>query len=186
MAITSYNAVRIGQITTVTVTSDLEGTIYYHWFVDGVHVGATTSPQYTLLVEAGGQVRIEAIDTNDAAYDWVANAPAGWPARKLLWWIRSLDSDVASYRVEQNRDAAGWTELVTIDHDEDQWSYQHLTDRLDDLIAYQWRVLPIDAAGNAGTPLSLGSETVVRTPDAPAFTITFDQGTTTVTFAAAA
>jgi hypothetical protein len=59
------------------------------------------------------------------------------------------------------------------------------TPRLDDLTTYTWRVIPIDAVGNEGTPLEIESESVVRRPDPPAFTATFDDGTSTVEFAEA-
>lgn len=170
---------------TVTVTSDLSGTIYYHWYIDGAYIASTMSPAYSFYLAEDECVRVTCIDTNNASYDAIANAPAGYPARRSLWWVRSIDSDVSHYRVEQNKDAAGWTEIGIVHHDDTQWSYSFLTEPLTDLSSYQWRVYPVDAAGNDGTVITLGAETVVRTPDAPDFTISFDGDTDTVTYTAA-
>ena len=104
-------------------------------------------------------------------------------ARRELWWTRSTESDVAFYRVKQQRAAAG---LATIAEPPatDEWSYRTTTPRLDDLTNYDWEILPVDAAGNEGTALVIQQEQVVRTPDAPDFTVSFDGGTTRVTFTA--
>lgn len=185
MAITGYAQVRSGNVTTVTATSDLVGTVYFNWYIDGAFVSVTTTPTMSFSLEPGDQVRIEAIDTNDQDFDSVANAPAGWPARRTLWWVRSVDADVVKYRVEQRKGAGAWSTVGVVPHDELQWSYWLMSPRLDDLSTYEWRVIPIDAAGNDGTATSIGPELIVRTPDAPRFSATFNPGATTVTLAAA-
>ena len=86
------------------------------------------------------------------------------------------------YRVEQKLGAGDWETLRIVPQVADQWAYSLLTDRLDDLSSYTWRVIPVDAAGNDGTAITIGAELIVRTPDAPDFTATFDSGTTKVTF----
>lgn len=186
MAITSYQQQRFGTVIIVTVTSDLSGTIYYHWYIDGAFIASTQSPTRSFILEAGDQVRIEVNDTNDADYDPVANAPDGYPARRTIWWIRSTDDDVANYRVEQKKGEGDWTSIGIVRRNGATWAYSLLSPRLDDLSAYQWRVTPVDEAGNDGTAKTVQSEDVVRTPDAPDFTATFDSGTTKVTFAEAA
>jgi len=185
VAITGYTRARVGNLTRVTVTSGLSGTIYYHWYIDGAWVGSGRSPTRTFHLPADDQVVLVCQDTNDADYDPVAEAPAGWPARRTLYWLRSVDPAIAAYRIEQNRAGAGWVTLGIVRQDGTRWEHQLLTPRLDDLIVYQWRVVPMDAAGNDGTALTIGTETVVRTPDAPAFAATFDEETTQVTLAAA-
>ena len=185
MAITSYQQQRFGAVTVVTVTSDLSGTIYYHWYIDGAFIASTQLPTRSFILEAGEQVRIEVNDTNDVDYDPVANAPDGYPARRTIWWIRSIGDDVARYRVEQKKGAGDWASIGTVQRNAATWSYSLLSPRLDDLSTYQWRVIPCDEAGNDGTAKSVQSEDVVRIPDAPDFTITFDSGTAKVTFAEA-
>ena len=44
MAITGYSQVRSGNVTTVTAASDLTGTVYFNWYVDGAFVSVTTAP----------------------------------------------------------------------------------------------------------------------------------------------
>lgn len=186
MAITAYSSVRHGNATTVTVTSDLSGTIYYHWYSDGAYIASTTSASRSFLYDTDDQSRITVQDTNDADYDPIANAPVGYPAKRTVTWIRSIDSDVARYRIEQQLGAGSWAVIGLVQHVATTWQYELLTPRLDDLGVYTWRMIPVDAAGNDGTARTLDAETIVRTPDAPRFTIAFDGGTTKVTFAMAA
>ena len=185
MSITDYSVVRIGNVSEVTVTSSIGGTVYYHWYLDGVWQGATTEPVKTFWLDQDEQARVEVLDTADADYDYTANAPDGYPARKTLWWCRSTDDDVDHYRIEQQQDGGDWESLGRIHPRPNQWDFSLTTGRLDDLSDYAWQVIPVDILGNDGTALALDAETVVRTPDAPDFTATFDEGTTRVTFAEA-
>ena len=185
MAITAYTMTRFGTTTTVEVTSDLSGTIFYHWYADGAYLGMTTTPARTFALEYDEMIRVECQDTTDADYDPIANAPDGWPARRSIFWTRSTDTDAAGYRVEQKAGAGDWTEIGRIHQNATAWSFAVLSPRLTDLTVYQWRVVPMDAAGNDGTPITLDAETVVRTPDAPDFEFTYDEDTDQITFAAA-
>ena len=185
MAITDIQTNRAGNVTTVTVTSDLSGTIYYHWYIDGSFIATTQLNVYQFYLENDDQVRIEINDTNDPDYDPIANAPAGYPARRTIYWVRSQDSDVRHYRIEQQKDGGGWASIGEVLHDVNQWAYSLESPRLDDLSEYEWRIIPVDLAGNDGTALALDSEKIVHTPDAPDFTVTFNEGPDTVTFAAA-
>lgn len=185
MTITGAQLGRVGNVTTVTVVSDLGGSIYYHWYRDGCFVRCTQVPHHDFAIEAGDQARIECIDSNDANFDPIANAPDAYPARRTISWLRSLATDIDHYRVEQNRASGGWTLIRRVPHDPGVWQYRVLTPRLDDLTDYQWRIVPVDAAGNEGTAETVDAETIVRTPDAPDFTISFDPDTTRVTFAEA-
>ncbi len=191
MTITAYTAVRIGNVTRVTATSDLTPPVYFHWWLDGTWVASTgTDPVYAFRQEPGEQLRIEALDTTDAAQTpealAVASGLVSWPARRTLWWIRSIDASVVRYRLEQKKGAGAWTSLALVPRDGEAWIYSTVSDRLDDLTDYEWRVYPIDAASNDGTVIALSAEHVVRWPDAPDVTVAFDGGTTRVTFAAAA
>jgi len=180
MAITSYSTTRQGDLLTVTVVSSLTGTIYYHWYADGSYLAGSASPTRSFLVPAGEQIRVTAVDTNDPDFDPFASPPAGYPARRTLWWVASTDLDVGHYRVEQQREAEGWLEIGQVSAS-GSWAYQLLTPRLDDKTTYSWRLIPVDQAGNDGAALSLGSEFVVRSPDAPNLAISYDAGTAKVT-----
>lgn len=186
MAITSYTFQRTGCMTVVTVVSDLEGTVLYHWYLDGVYVGMTHHPERGFLLEVGDQADVQVNDTIDPDYDAVANAPVVYPANRTLWWVRSLDETTVAYRVEQKLGAGDWEEIGTVYRDGAQWDYSFLTPRLDDLGLYYWQIIPVDASGNDGTAVSADSETIVRKPDAPDFDIAFDSGTTKVAFSEAA
>lgn len=183
--ITAYTQHRFGPLVEITVTSDLSGQIWYHWYVDGQYVGVTVGPARTIYLSGDEQARVVVVDTTDAGFDPYAAPPDRYPPRRLLWWLRSLDSDVARYRAEQKKGAGDWETVGIVHHDANRWSYQLLTGRLDDLSDYQFRVVPIDRAGNDGTPIALDAERIVRIPDAPDFEITFNSGPKTVTFSAA-
>lgn len=185
MAITGYNVRRHGRMVIVTATSGLAGAVYYHWYLDGIYMGMSTNGRWTVYLDVDEQARIVCQDTNDADYDPIANATDGYPARRTLEWYKSVDTDVSHYRVEQNEDAGGWTELGTVAHEATRWQYTYLTRRLTDLASYQWRVIPVDLAGNDGTALTIATEKVVRTPDAPNYTVTYDDVTDEMTFAEA-
>lgn len=184
MAITSYAQERAGSVTRVTVVSDLIGLVFYHWYVDGAYAATTTAPYHTFTLEVGEQVRIEALDTNDEAFDPIENAPAGYPARVSLWWTRSESLDAVKYRVREVSPLAGvYAEIAA---PANQWSFSTLSPRLTDGALYIWQVDPIDAAGNVGTAIELiPFASFLRTPDAPRFSATYSAGTQRVTFAAA-
>jgi len=102
---------------------------------------------------------------------------------KTLWFLRSLSDDVLSYLIEQQQDGGVWTEIATTYAVSDQWAYQTITDTLDDLSIYSFRITSLDVYGNAcAVPLVIGPEKVVRTPNAPLFDVTFNTPATTVTF----
>ena len=162
--------------------SGLGGTVYYHWYVDGCFIAAGTSNSRTFFLARDDQVRIDIQDTNDADYDSIANAPTDDPARRSLWWCRSLATDIDHYRVEQKKGAGAWETIGIVHHVADRWSYELLSPRLDDLADYTWRMVPVDAAGNDGTTIEFGPERIVRRPDAPDFGVAFDDATTKVTF----
>jgi hypothetical protein len=177
VAIVSETATREGTVTVVRVTSDLTPPVYFFWYVDGAYVGSTTGAGTATSVRGFGlppddQVRIDVLDSTDPAFDALAAAPDGYPARRTLTWIRSIDAETAVYRVEQQREAEGYEEIGYVGADAATWQYQLLSPRLDDLTTYDWRVIPVDASGVDGTPIAIGPESIVRRPDAPEFTVT--------------
>jgi len=186
VSITSYSQERVGPITIVTVVSDLTGLVYYHWYLDGSYVATTTAPTYTFSLEVGDQVRIEAIDTNDPEFDPIAGAPPVYGARKSLWWTRSGSPDAVHYRVVQVDQFLTQTIIAEVDALDEQWSFSVQTPRLIDGTLYEWWVYPYDKAGNQGTRVEIEPlAAVLRVPDAPRFTATYNGGTQRVAFAAA-
>lgn len=171
----------IGNTVTAIADSFLSGTIYYHWYIDGAFVDQTLSEMKSFVLDPGTQQSIQCIATTYPEFDSVANAPAGWPGTRTIFWYRSTSSDTSHYIVEQNKAAAGWEEIGRVDDDGNTWLYQFKTGMLDDQTNYQWRVAPYDLAGNAGSPLTLETEYIVRKPDAPKVTASFDSGTAKIT-----
>ena len=184
MAITATTTTRHGGLTVVTVTSDLSGTVYYHWYIDDTYSGLTQSPSKSFQLERGSLARIEVIDTNDPDFDPVTDAPGMFPARYTLWWVRSLDDSTVRYRIRTDQNFGGYEVLGYVPHDSKQWTYQFVTPRLTDLAHVDFEVRPVDAAGNVGQfgPDMFLVGTVVRVPDAPDFAISFNPGTLRVTF----
>lgn len=187
VAATSITQSRSGNVTIATATTSLTGTVYFFWYLDGLYVGSTTSTDsgqasHTFALSPTEQARIDVLTSNSPDFDPVANAPAAWPARRMLVFTRSFDANVVRYRIEQQKAAGAWSQIGMVQHDPRRWIYQFLTPRLDDLTQYAWRITPLDAAGQAGTLISLPAELIVRTPDAPTFTLTFNSGTARITF----
>ena len=181
MTLTSETTKKTDGVTTVTVVSDLSGTIYYHWYADGSFVGQTQHGTLAFYLSPDDQVRIEVIDTNDADFDSIANAPQGFPARRTLFWTHSVDVDPVRYVVQQQKDGGSVDTIGELLVGR-AWSFVFLTPRLVDLASYLWQLTPVDALGNNGTILFFRTETVVRTPDAPEFTAVFNPGPKDVTF----
>ena len=180
----TYAIRRFDVCVSVSVTSSLTGTVYYHWYVDGQYQGVTTSPTREFLLD-DEQAPIEVVDTNDAAFDPYASPPPSYPARRTIWWVRSLGAETDHYRVEEKAGAGAWEAIGVVRHDPSRWSYELETDRLDDLTDHEWRVIPVSRAGNDGAPVELAAERIVRTPDAPDFELAYDADTDKVTFSAA-
>ena len=183
--ISSFSQTRFANTTIVTVASTLSAPVYYFWYLDGIPAGMTATPSKAFALSPGDQQTVDCLDSNDAGFDPVANAPAGWPARRTLEFIRSIDPTIDRYLVEQQANGGAWSTLCTIHDDKSKWAYTARTGQLADLTSYAWRVTPIDAAGNAGAPTVLATELVVRTPDAPAFAVSFVPGSDQVEFSAA-
>jgi len=177
-------------MTTVTAVSRMSGRVFYHWYIDGAYVGRSTGNTRTFTLDDGEQVRIEVIDTNDPDFDGVANAPDGYPARRTIRWVRSVEPDIVAMRVIQEKVGDADVTLAEVPLVGDRWNYELLSPRLDDLGEYGWITRTIDRAGNIGSITSAELEggpthKVVRRPDAPEFTVSFDDGTAKINFASA-
>jgi hypothetical protein len=179
-----------GAVTTWAVISSFTGTPEFHWWLDGRYVGMTRSPEFAHRLDRD-QVAELLCRTNyyGADVDMAAIPPNGFPARKLIQWVRSADTDVAYYRVQYATTAGAptepdWTTFAQVP-DDGRWQFDALTPKLTDLQDYWFGIVPIDTAGNAGTRLTIAKATVVRRPDPPAYAATFDSGTARVTFTSA-
>ena len=201
----TLEVVRVGRLSQVTATTTLGGVVYYYWYVDGELKQQGTSNRLTVALDAGAQGRIECHVSNSANWAATSAAPQSWPRTRTVRWLRSLDASCRRYRIDQAKaqpamltdaelvawDLAGltgwaswdpWAAIATIDRDADAWSYQLATQTLDDTSVYKWRIVPLSAIGNAGTPVETDPIKSSRRGDAPDFAITFAPGTQRVTF----
>lgn len=184
---------RIGHLMQVAITSSIHLSMgSFHWYRDGAYIGSTGIPSRTFRLEAGEQARIDVIASSNPDFDPQSQQEASQPSsRRVLEWFRSLSPDAGNYIVKHATSADGesWTsatKIREIRHDDSRWGYRATTDILTDLTHYRWTVLPVDVVGNEGTASqTIGPEHIVRRPDAPDFTVSFDAGTSKVTFAAA-
>ena len=173
------SASSVGGTTTVSVASWLRSPLYYHWWVNGVYIGRTANGRQVLRPDAGEQFFLQVFDTRDPDYDPAEELLLAGPARRTLQWIRSLDPTCTAYQVQQSEDSGAWTTIAQVVAD-DTWQYSFTTEPLDDLAQYAWQVVPLNAAGRAGTAVDISSEIIVRTPDAPAWSLSFAAGQVTI------
>jgi len=185
MAITSFTSTRHGRTTRFVVVSSLTAPFKFYWYVDGVHAYSTAAGEFWLSLPDTAFARVEVLDSANPNFDALANAPVEHTARRVIEWVASTDPTIAHYRVEQRRAAEPWIQIASVRHAVRQWSYRTTTPRLDDLTDYEWRVVPMDAAGNDGAVVAKETVRVVRRPDPPMFTATYSAATTRVTLAAA-
>lgn len=130
--------------------------------------------EFLISVPPGDHPFLEILDDDRAA-----PSPA-FPGRLTLHWLAV--AGVSSYRIEEYVSSV-WTTRDTVTAN-GQRSFTWLSRWLEDGQTHQFRITPIDAAGNAGTALTLSAK-MVRHPDAPAVAYSHTTATTKLTIAAA-
>lgn len=153
----------------VSFSSTLPAPVFYI-FVDGVLSSTQAGGSY---VAPAGAV-VEVLD------DPATAAQPAFPAVLVLGWVD--DADAAAYRIEQKIGGL-WTAVVTRHNTGEPWQ-SYATGPLEDGSTQEWRIIPLDAAGNDGSGASFVS-LMVRYPDVPDVAYSYDNGTGTVTVAAA-
>jgi len=128
------------------------------------------------------------VDTLDPNFDPLSARPAQFPARYTVHWVRSLDAETKAYAVQEYSTGTGdFAEMARLPAAE-AWDFVWLTKRLDDGATYEWKIIPVDGAGNAqntGSIVTTGGKIILRNPDAPNWNYTYEPVTDRVTFAAA-
>lgn len=162
----------------LTVTTDRSAG-WVWWFFDGALHSVTAARE--LVAAVSGTVHIEALATRSAARDQTQLGRVPRTRQRTLEWLKSTD-DVDEYHLEWATGAVGdtWARFATVTST-GQWAYQHKTPVLADGTTYRFRVVPVKA-GNRGTAAAWPAREIVRYPDTPAWTATFDEGTERVTF----
>ena len=146
----------------------------YRVYLDGVLVSTQTVASSVLRAEGTAPI-LEILDVPD---DVAADA---FPDHFTLGWITSTNT--SRYRIEKYSNGA-WTATATVAASSDPWQ-SWSTPRQDDETSVQWRIVPIDSAGNDGTATAF-TETMVRNPDIPSVSFAWNgSGSNTVTVTAA-
>ncbi len=139
----------------------------YRVYWNGTLLDTVTALEY--IIEENGYLTeppaLEVLDANDT--DDAENI--AYPPRLVIQWRQV--SDVLSYGVRE-KVGATWTARATVGENNLGY-YRHETPALDDITTADWRVVAIDSLGNESDPLEFDAF-VVRNPDPPDITITYD------------
>jgi hypothetical protein len=158
----------------LSFTSNATPPISFRIFVGGVLKKSFTSNAQSastnITVGAGSSPYIEVLDD-----DTMIPHPA-FPSTFTLAWRQWQGA--ASY-VVQVQNGLSWTTLMTIPDNPNTENYSYTTAALDDETSYTFQVIPEDAAGNQGTPLSFPM-TEVRAPDVPSVGYTWASNVLTI------
>lgn len=169
MAITYLTPVRQGFQWLFQWASDLASPTYYVW-LNGEYLMETLETSYLIYIAPGDDLQFSVFDSSAAV------PPEHFPSRLTLRWMGRDGAQM--YRVEQYVNGE-WLPRGLV-----PWRlpnvYHYQTARLDDVTEYQYRAVPLDAQGRAGTALTFTVE-MVRYPDPPAQTIDFTGGELVIT-----
>jgi hypothetical protein len=136
-------------------------------YVDGVLVLSTSATECILSLDDSSVVDVVASGAVPAE---------AYPRRITLAWPGA--ADVAEYRIEEYFGST-WTWRQTIANDGSPY-FTWKTRVLEDETIHQFRIIPYDAAGNAGAAEEL-STLMVRIPDVPSVTWSIAEGQHVVT-----
>lgn len=152
-------------------SSDLGGTpTFYLWqWGDLVIITTDTGRQFTIA--AGEDLILDVFDSASGEPDaYVSNGRA-----TLCWWPVS---GAAQYRVDEYV-ASVWTERGTV-ADNGEGFFAWTSRVLEDVTTHEFRIVPLDSAGNTGTATTF-SKLMVRIPDVPSVSYAYDSGTAKIT-----
>lgn len=171
----------------VAASSSLGADATLYWYADGKLIQAASFPRERIFtLQPGRSALIEILDTTASPVDAFTReiliqwyAVSGAIKYFVQQWIGvgAADNDLPV-------DDADWQTLRTVVASAEE-VYNHLTDWLDDLTEYTFRVVPVNAENIEGEGL-LMTFVVVGRPDAPDTTLAYDADTQRVTVAAAA
>jgi hypothetical protein len=160
---------------TFRLTWDSTGADTYYLWRDGELVGTTGLLEWYVQTADSEPAIVQ-------VFDQATDVPGpAYPSQIVLCWDETPDT--AYYRVERWSGSA-WVELTRVE-DTHQGAYLWRSEVLADGTAYQYRVTAIGTNGQAGDSLEMHGM-LVRHPDPPAVTWTYDPDTGTVEIAAAA
>ncbi|WP_166820523.1 hypothetical protein [Thalassoroseus pseudoceratinae] len=174
MTVTYEKPVRIDEATfRLNFSSDVDTPVTFRIFKDRrlveTQVSSSGSGEFFLSVGVGESPFVEVLDKN-------CDIPQiAFSGSIYLNWLAV--SGAASYVVAEYV-SSSWIDRETIlDNGEGVFLYR--TRWLEDVTTHQYRVTPVDSAGNEGTPLTF-SIFMVRHPDVPNVSYTYDSGSVTI------
>jgi hypothetical protein len=163
----------------LTWSSNETQPVPFRVYREGVQIAAFNSAdglgEIVLTVAPGESPFVEVLDKTGSV------PSIAFPGRLTIHW--QAVSGASSYLVQEYISAAWTTQQTVLDNGEGSFTW--LSRWLDDLSTNQFRVIPVDSAGNQGSALTF-SCVMVRHPDAPEVEYEYNgSGTPTVTVAAA-
>jgi hypothetical protein len=139
------------------------GAAFYYVYIDGVLAAIVNRLWYQFSISRDEQVQVEVCDSS-------SDVPAvAYPGNALLTW--QGDTEAAYYLIQQYVGSA-WTTVRTVQETGAPF-YQYRSAFLDDCTTHQFRVVPVNTSEIQGTPKEF-TFLVVRYPDAPSATYTYD------------
>lgn len=151
-------------------TSDQADPVY-RLYVDGELLAETELTVWRFAISPGTSPLIEIRDD--------ATRPPVYPGRATLHW--RVAAGAVAYRVEAWSGTA-WTVAGRVSVGGESAYATWTSDWLADGQTHQFRLLPLDAAGNEGEAVELAA-LIVRHPDPPEVALSYDPGTGLVTIA---
>lgn len=154
-------------------TSDQEDPTYY-LYQDGQLIAVTQQAWRYVVVASSERFLFEVLD------DAEATPTVGYPGRVNVTWT-SVEG-AYGYSVQEYVDG-GWPQRQKIKDNGEAW-FSFQSRYLEDVTTHQFRVVPEFGEGIEGRPLNF-TVLMVRRPDGPDLTYTYDDETHKVTIAAA-
>lgn len=134
----------------------------FYIYRDGILVTITKQNWWKFEVYSGAMLQIEVKDDD-------SEPSAAWPGQVLISWER--DAEAVKYYIQKYVGSAWVTERIILDG-----SLYHWTPYLEDETTYHYRVVPIDENETAGQSREFAI-VMVRRPNVPSVTITYDAET---------
>ena len=161
------------EVVRLSWSSSLANPTYYIW-LDGELLEATAAESVDLTVGGDWQPVVDVFDSASDAPEYVSSGRTA-----LCWWPAE---GAGSYRVEEYV-ASAWVQRASI-ADGGAGFFSWLSRVLEDVTTHEFRVVAIDSAGNDGASTSF-SVLMVRHPDVPGVSYSYDSDTNKVAVAAA-
>lgn len=172
MASIAFTASQVSTCTLYVYWASTAAT-YYYVYVDGILTAITNRLYYQFAFAPGEQPQVEVCDS-------ATDVPAvAYPGNALMTW--QGDSEATYYKIQKWIDSA-WT-TVRVLQATGQPFYQYRSPWLDDCTTHKYRIVPYNANDIAGSPMEFEFE-MVRYPDAPEPTYTYDPETNELAIAA--